>query len=238
MNIIEDRSYFEKDSKLWLDAGLAKETAYMLRFSYCLTDEERRREELACIGKTSEERCQLRQEAARVRSECMKALMDNIAARFVVFRYADAEPMPHNSAFWELSIGCNRQDEPPYEWDYSHFTLAFNRQQPPDWRVLICKHVLSYLREFYQNQPSLEVIVQYEVWYDRARAKAEAQKAMEVMKDQHCSFNGKNGQLVLSGDRLWFKPRNAKRLTYVDDSELLQLLWTMDSPEGAQCCQI
>lgn len=94
MNIIEDRSYFEKDSKLWLDAGLAKETAYMLRFSYCLTDEERRREELACIGKTSEERCQLRQEAARVRSECMKALMDNIAARFVVFRYADAEPMP------------------------------------------------------------------------------------------------------------------------------------------------
>ena len=33
MNIIDDRSYFEKDSKLWLDAGLAKETAYMLHFS-------------------------------------------------------------------------------------------------------------------------------------------------------------------------------------------------------------
>ena len=111
MNIIDDRSYFEKDSKLWLDAGLAKETAYMLHFSYCPTDEDRRREELACIGRTSEERSQFQREVARKQSEAMKALMDDIAARFVVYQYADADPMPYNSAFWELSCSCYRQDE-------------------------------------------------------------------------------------------------------------------------------
>lgn len=234
MNIIDDRSYFEKDSKLWLDAGLAKETAYMLHFSYCPTDEDRRREELACIGRTSEERSQFQKEIARKQSEAMKALMDDIAARFVVYQYADADPMPYNSAFWELSCSCYRQDEPPYERDYSQFTLAFNNRQPPEWRTLICKHLLNYLREHYQNQTNLQVVVHYSVWYDRDRIKAEAQKAMEVMKDRRCRFNEKNGQLVLSGDRLWFKPRNAKRLTYVDDSDLLLLLWAMEPSEKEQ----
>ena len=70
MNIIDDRSYFEKDSKLWLDAGLAKETAYMLHFSYCPTDEDRRREELSCIGRTSEERSQGFQEVMQDYPNC------------------------------------------------------------------------------------------------------------------------------------------------------------------------
>ena len=142
--------------------------------------------------------------------------------------------MPYNSAFWELSCSCYRQDEPPYERDYSQFTLAFNNRQPPEWRTLICKHLLNYLREHYQNQTNLQVVVHYSVWYDRDRIKAEAQKAMEVMKDRRCRFNEKNGQLVLSGDRLWFKPRNAKRLTYVDDSDLLLLLWAMEPSEKEQ----
>lgn len=238
MNIREDRSYLDKDYGLWIKTGCAKETVQKLLFSYCFTEEDLRREELACIGKSPEEQFRIRKDINTNRSRAMKALMDNIAARFVVYQYGGGSPVPFNSAFWELLFWCNRQKEPPYGLDYSHFTLGFNEHQPPEWRMLIWKHVLDFLMEYYKNQPNLEVTTQYTVWYDISRIRAEAQKITASMKDQNCRFLDKRGKLVLDGDRLWFKPQSTKtRLHYVSDTDLLRLSWALEPTEEELLCQ-
>lgn len=230
MNITHDRSYLSPGDLMWTQTELAEETVYSLRFSYRILEEDRRREELACLGKSADEQRRIRTEFVLERNSTMHQIMDRIAGRFVVYQYGEEDPAPYNSALWEFFFWCNTQEEPPYERDYSYFTLTLNEMQPPDWRLLVCKHLLDFLQDTYAGEPHLDVAVQYTAWYDMDRIRAETLSAREILTGHKCTFQGKKGKLVPCGDRLQFKPSRARtRTLYVSEKELLEILWSLES---------
>lgn len=230
MTIIHDRSLQDPDWQLWVQKSLAKESVHCLRFSYQFTEEDRKREAALLAGKDDAERERIQRSIVNDRDNFMRHLMTNIASNFICINFElgkDDEPS-FSSVLWELYFWCKHFKVEPGRRDYSYFTLTFNHEHLAEWKMALCKRVVAFVEALCQNCPNLEVVVQYETWFDEAGIHKEALRIRDRVVNKKCSYRGIEGKMVWNGEQMLFKKRYAKKKAYlVSDVHVLQIYWRL-----------
>lgn len=226
MEITHDRSYIDRSSLEFITRGYGIEDLYSLRFQFVYAQAERARDRAAVGFNVAQ--------AAQEKNRAMKPVMEAIAAEFACYQYDPHLEYDYDSPDWDLFFWCNNlymtTGGKISGWDYSYFTLNFNKAQTPEERKKVCVLVLRLLEDRFKDSPNLSVAIQYTVTLDEQKIRQAAEQMLPDLLKRKCVYREMAGRLKQTHEGVFFMKKHAKNRGYLlSPSSIVQIGWALDA---------
>ena len=216
MTIEHDKADINKDNKILISHGYAKEgvTQIRLLFEYTNEQKEENLRNLGC-GNTKENEDAYLREAYRMRGEYMYPIISRLAEAFRLYQFVPNDTSKYSSQDWELFFWCNilENTAPGLHLkgnDYSYMTLDFNARNTSEERLAICNRLMEFVQREFADRQNLRVVFHYAVQVFDEKLNADIPDMIYFLDGKRVSLSGSDGRLVAHNNSLYWMKKYAK----------------------------